>query len=64
MNRKSRLIHRQHPFHHIAAVVYTDQIGDFDLTEMHPKRIDPKSVGELWVTRRDVASHTFIKTKT
>ena len=64
VNRKSRLIHRQHPFHHIAAVVYTDQIRNFDLTEMHAKRIDPKSVCELWVTCRDVTSHTFIKTKT
>ena len=64
VNSKGRLIHRQHPFHHIATVVYTDQIGNFDLTEMHPKRVDPKSISELWVTCGDVASNPFIKTKT
>ena len=41
-------------FDHGALVVDQDQVGDLDLAEVHPERVDPEPVGVLGVARGDV----------
>ena len=63
MDGECRFVHRQNAFDHVAAVIHAEQVGHLDMAEMHAERIDPESVGELGITRRDVTGHALVKTK-
>ena len=45
----------------LADPVDENQIGNPDVSEMHPERVDPEVVELLGITGRDVASHTLVE---
>ena len=44
MNRERRAVDRILPFHHLAMVIYQNEIGGTDLTEVHAERVDPEMI--------------------
>ena len=46
-------------FDHVALGVDPDEVGDPDVAEVHPERIDPEGVGELRIAGGDVAGHAL-----
>ena len=67
MNRRMygerRSIHWMIAFDHIPVVIDSDETRDVDLTEVHAIGVDPKRIGKLWVTCRDMPGDTFIESK-
>ena len=48
---------------HLAFVITSDQVGYLDLAEVNTKRVHPKGIGMVGVTRGNVAGDAFVKAK-
>ena len=45
----------------VARVVDADQVGDADVLEVHPERVDPEAVGVLGVADGDVTGDALVE---
>jgi len=49
--------------YHLATMIYQNQVGDANLSEVHPERIHPEMVQSLRIASGDVASHSLVESK-
>ena len=63
VNGESCAVDRMLPFHHLAMVVYQNQIGDTNLAKVHAERIDPEMIETLGVAGGNVSGDAFIKSE-
>ncbi len=63
VNGEGCAVDRILPFHHLAVVVYQNQIGDANLAEVHAERIDPEMIEVFGVAGGDVSGDAFIESE-
>ena len=56
---KGRLVDRAISFDHFTVFVDQHQVRHADVREVHPKRIDPKTIGPLRIARCNMSSDPF-----
>ena len=61
VDRERGGVHRRVAFDDLAVVVDADQVGDADVLEAHPERVDPELVEVLGVAGRDVPGDALVE---
>jgi hypothetical protein len=56
VNREGSSIDGSLPFHYLAVVVYENQVGGANLTEVHAEGVDPEVIKVFRITSRDVTA--------
>ena len=61
VDRERGAVDHRVAFDHLARVVDADQVGDTDVLEVHPERVDPEAVEVLGIAHGDVPGDSLVE---